>query len=146
NLLTKQWLEKQTHLFDAKLMAKTIYMAFPMALGSLALFIHYSSDNIALARTITLVTMAMFQWFNAWNCRSMEKTVIEVGLFKNKWLITATLFVVSATIIIVYTPLFQPIFKTVPLTANQWLIMFGVSSSIFFIEEIRKYIVARYIR
>ena len=37
----------------------------------------------------------MFQWFNAWNCRSLTKSVFQLGFFSNKWLILATIFVID---------------------------------------------------
>ena len=138
DVLTKEWLKKETHLINVRVLLKTLSLAIPMALGSLGIFIWYYQQNIILARTMTLITMAMFQWFNAWNCRSLEKTVWQIGLFKNKWLIAATIFVVVSTIGIVYIPWIQPIFRTVPLTLSQWLTMTIIASSVFFVEEFRK--------
>lgn len=142
-LLKKISIENQIHLVDLAMVAKMIFTAIPMALGSLLIFYHYYKIDLALARTLTLVTMALFQWFNAWNCRSNQKSLLQIGLLKNRWLTLTTIFVFFLQLLLVYLPVMQKIFKTVPLTFHQWLLALATSSSIIGIEEARKFFVRR---
>jgi len=134
-LLEKQMITKHKHIVDKSSIAKTFYMALPMALGSLWIFMHYYRTDLAYARTMTLMTMAMFQWFNAWNCRSEKQSLFSLGLFSNRWLIVATIFVLVLQMIIVYVPWMHHIFKTVPLVLSDWIIICLVSSSVLILEE-----------
>lgn len=118
-----------------------LYMSLPMGIGSLLVFHYYEPYDIVLARTMTLVTMAAFQWFNAWNCRSESLSIFQLNPFGNKWLIFATGFVLTLQFFLLHNPLMQKIFRTVPITFNQWCVVIAVASPIFFVEEIRKYIV-----
>ena len=136
----KEWLKKRPELIDSRLLATMCYMALPMGVGSLLVFLHYYQQDIALARTMTLLTMALFQWFNAWNCRSTTRSLTQVGFLNNKWLLLATVFVLTLQVLVVYVPSMQFIFNTVPLSLTQWIIVFSVASSIVLWEEIRKYI------
>jgi len=138
-LLHKKWLHRKIHLVDPALMSKMMFMALPMGIVSLAVFHHYQA-NIAYARTMALLTMAMFQWFNAWNCRSDTKSVFQLGLFSNRWLLLATGFVFGLQLLLVYAPFMQRIFKTVPITFEQWCMVIALSSSIFILEEMRKWV------
>ena len=142
-LLSKKWLRRKIHLVDRDMVAKTIFYAVPMAAGSLWVFFQYYHTDVRLARTMTLLCMAMFQWFNAWNCRSENKSLCTIGLFSNKWLLLATTFVLFLQMLLIYTPYMQFVFKTVPLTFNQWLLIIAVSSPIVLIDEIRKWFVRR---
>lgn len=147
DLLRATWLKKKLHLVDAQLLLKTLYLAIPMGLCSLLVFtLSYDGTPISLdyARTVTLITMAMFQWFNAWNCRSEGKSLLQIGLFSNRWLIVVTLFVLSLQLGVVYLPFMQYIFNTVPLALSDWVIIFCLSGSIVFIEECRKWVM-RYV-
>jgi Ca2+-transporting ATPase len=81
----------------------------------------------------------MFQWFNAWNCRSQQTSIFKLGLFSNKWLIGATMVVLLFQCALLYIPCMQQIFKTMPLSLTDWLLAVAVSSSILIVEEIRKY-------
>lgn len=112
-----------------------------MSLGTLILFYYYRSTTyLTYARTMALICMALFQWFNAWNNRSEEHSLYELGLLSNKWLIMATCLVAGMTLAVVYIPLFQRAFQTVPITLNDWAIAIITASSILIIEELRKYI------
>jgi len=143
-LLSKSWLQKKHRLVDSSLLIKTVYMAIPMGIGSIIIFYSNYTHGITHARTMTLITMAIFQWFNAWNCRSETKSIFELGLFANKWLILASIFVLSLQFLLLYTPFMQAIFKTVPLSFIDWVSIVVISSSILFIEEGRKWFVRTY--
>src|SRR5438132_8410423 len=113
-LLEHVWLEKKHQLIDGALLLKMLFMAIPMGVGSLALFLHYYHYDLAYARTMTLITMAMYQWFNAWNCRSQTRSLFSIGLFTNKLLIAVMILVLALQSAIVYIPFMRYIFKTVP--------------------------------
>jgi Ca2+-transporting ATPase len=140
-LLSQSRAIRRKHLVDKQLIIKMIYMAIPMGVGSILVFYITYQQNLAMARSLTLVTMAMFQWFNAWNCRSETKSIFQLGLFSNRWLLLAFAVVFGLQILVLNASFMQSIFKTVPLSFDQWLIIFGISSSLFLIEELRKLIV-----
>ena len=133
-------------IIDKTLLIKMMYMALPMGIASTYIFYQYYPFDIVHARSMTLVTMAMFQWFNAWNCRSETKSVFQLGFFSNKWLLLAIVVVLGLQFFVLHNPVMQRIFDTKPISAAEWGLIFVVSSSIFFIEEIRKLIVKRYFR
>lgn len=148
DILQTQPLRTHHGLIDSMLLWKVVWMAVPMAVGSLLVFASACNaltstlclQSAAHARTLLLVCMAMFQWFNAWNCRSEKKSIITSGFFSNVWLILATVFVLALQIAVVYLPVLQRIFKTVPLTLSEWLLASGVAFSIILLEEGRKYL------
>ncbi|MCX5924889.1 MAG: HAD-IC family P-type ATPase [Candidatus Dependentiae bacterium] len=137
-LLAEGVFDKHIGLVDRALAAKALFMAIPMGLGSFFIFTFYYKENIAYAQTMTLVTMCMFQWFNAWNCRSETKSIVSVGIFSNRWLVGATIVVLLFLCALLYVPVMQKLFKTVPLVAIDWGIAILVSFSVVVLEEGRK--------
>jgi len=132
---------KKLKLIDKGMLVKVVYMAIPMAIGSIAVFLwHYQAD-LPKARTLTLTTMAMFQWFNAWNCRSEFKSIFSLNPFANKWLILATVWVAFLQWLVIYTPYLQYVFRTVSISGYEWGIIALISSSIVVVEEMRKWMV-----
>ncbi len=126
------------------LMARRIFlMAVPMAVGALWLFKGYFEADIAKAWTVSLTTLAVFQWFNAWNCRSEEKSLLQMNFLANKFLVGATLIVISLQLLVVYNPVMQTILHTAPLGLSDWLIIIPVASSIIVVEEVRKFFYRR---
>lgn len=146
-LYQEQWTaKKQLKLIDAGLFWHMIWAAVPMALGSLVVFLLYRPYNIDLARTMTLVTLGMFQWFNAWNCRSITLSMGQLGFLSNKWLILATMVVASLQLLLLHVPFLQSIFGTMPLNIYQWVFAALIAFSIVILEELRKWYVRRYAR
>jgi Ca2+-transporting ATPase len=144
DLLKNSWLTKKQRLIDSKLLLTMLYMSIPMGVGSLFVFLHYYKLDLAHARTMTLITMAMYQWFNAWNCRSEKRSLFELGLFSNKWLIAVMALVLFLQTAIVYIPFMRHIFKTVPLSGNDWIVILCITAPIVLMEEIRKMIVRKW--
>ena len=142
-LLKRFWLHKKERLIDITLFLKMFYMALPMAIGSFCVFLSYYQYDLIHARTMTLLTMAMFQWFNAWNCRSSTQSIFTSSFFANKWLIIATIFVLFLQCCLVYIPVMNYVFKTVPLSEDDWIVVVSISSIIIIIEEIRKFLMRR---
>jgi Ca2+-transporting ATPase len=139
-LLGKSWLKRiqKVGLIDRTLLSRIIWGAVPMALGSLWIFSRLYMVDLSKARTMTLICMAMFQWFNAWNCRSERLSLAHIGFFSNIWLIAATILVAGLQVAVVYVPILQNIFKTVPLTVQEWLLCILIAGTILVTEEARK--------
>ncbi len=122
-----------------KLMAVRIFvMSLPMAIGTIFLFSLYYEENIVKGWTISLTTLAVFQWFNAWNCRSEKKSLFRLNFLSNKFLILATLFVIVLQFLAIYHPFFQNILKTTALNMRDWFLIFLIAFSIIIFEETRK--------
>ncbi len=137
-LLSSRWKDSKGRLFDSSILSKIGIDAAVMTIGSLFIYHRWLSVGIETAQTMVLVCMAMFQWFNAWNCRSERFSIAQKGLFTNRWLIAATCLVIALQIAVVYVPLLQLLFHTVPLSVNQWFEAGLISSSILAVEECRK--------
>ncbi|MBI2595023.1 MAG: HAD-IC family P-type ATPase, partial [Candidatus Colwellbacteria bacterium] len=74
-LLRKKF-RRGKYLIDSLMTQRIFVMAIPMTLGTLFLFTSFLNGNfssdLTKALTISLTSLAVFQWFNAWNCRSEE--------------------------------------------------------------------------
>ena len=114
-------------------------MGFTMMIFTLLVF--YSSFITAnpKAWTLSLTTLAIFQWFNAWNVRS-EKNSAFYKPFSNPYLLLGLLGAVLFHLLAVYHPFMQKILRTVALDFYDWLIVIALSLPIVLVEEVRKII------
>lgn len=138
-LLSGKFRKPNRYIVDGLMVRRMVVMALPMMLGTLFLFNGYYEEDIAKAWTISLTTLAMFQWFNAWNCRSESKSIFQMDFFSNKFLIGATVTVAFLQVLAVYTPFLQSVLRTVPLSLLEWLMIVPFAASIIVAEETRKY-------
>jgi Ca2+-transporting ATPase len=121
-----------------------VFVAVFMAVGTLWSFVRlYPQAGLVYARTVTFVTLAMFQVFNSLNVRSRTKSVFELGFFTNPYLIAAIIVSVLLQVMATQVGFFQGILDTQPISLSDWGLIVLVSSSVFIAEEIRKRIAAR---
>lgn len=127
------------YIVDTLMTKRMIVMALPMTIVTLFLFQSYFEFDLPKAWTISLTVLAVFQWFNAWNCRSETKSIFTTNPFENTWMVGATALAFGFQLLAVYNPLFQKFLHTTPLSLNEWIIVVIAASTIIFVEEIRKF-------
>jgi Ca2+-transporting ATPase len=96
----------------------------------------------AHARTMAFTTLMMYQLFDVYNCRSRRCSAFN-GLFDNKWLPVAIALALGTHILVIYVPLLQTAFHTVPLSLQDWATAVTVSSSLLVAMEIAKVFLRR---
>ena len=150
DILKHSFSKSDSNLLDRLLLGRMFLMGSVMTVGTLFLFRGYidpsinynilNNGELVKAWTISLTTLAVFQWFNVWNCRSENRSIFSQNPLSNLYLVGATVLVVGLHLAIVYIPVLQNIFHTTGLNLTEWLIILAVASSIIVVEEIRKLI------
>ena len=91
-------------------------------------------------QTMAFMTLCFSQLGHVMAMRSDRQSIFKIGLFSNKPLLWALLLTFALQMMIVYTPFFNDIFKTQPLTLYELGISILVSTIIFWAVEIEKWI------
>ena len=138
HLLDGKFEKSKKYLVDRLMAKRMILMSLAMAVGTLFLFKNYYEADLAKAWTMSLTVLAAFQWFNAWNCRSDSKSIFRMNPFSNKYLVWATVTVISLQLLAIYTPIMNAFLKTVPLNFSDWMAIVPIAILIVIVEEIRK--------
>ena len=139
DILQKGYKKPSRYLLDKSMLRRMVSMGLVMSLGTLGLLMWYGELNYVRYTTIGLTVLAVFQWFNAWNCRSETGSIFKVNFLKEKYLFLATAVVVGLQILAVYHPVMQRILHTSPLSLRDWWIILLAASSVIILEELRKF-------
>lgn len=137
-LLKSRFEKPKKWIVDGLMTQRIFLMAITMTVGTLYLFSQNIDFGLAKALTLSLTTMAVFQWFNAWNCRSEDKSIFQINPFSNKFLVGATVIVIGLQFFALHNPFMQKILSTQPISLKEWLVILAIGSSILVVEEIRK--------
>ena len=110
--------------------------ALIITIGSLVLFRLSFDRGMETARTITMVSMVMFQMWTALASRSTTHSMAKIGWFTNRKLLGAIIIGVALVLPVVYIPFLQDIFGTAPLNFGDWTMILLVSSLGLFVVEL----------
>jgi Ca2+-transporting ATPase len=92
------------------------------------------------ARVIAFSTTIFAQNVHAFNVRSDRYSVFQLGFLSNPWLLVSFVVVIVSELAVIYVPFLQPIFKTMPLGAQDWAVVIGLGVMPLVIVEFIKLI------
>ncbi len=84
------------------------------------------TGNLDKTRTIVFVFMCVASLFLSFSVRSFRKTIFRKDIFSNRYLVAAVGASFFLLLLSIYSPLLQNILATQPLSATEWLLIFGV--------------------
>jgi Ca2+-transporting ATPase len=135
---------KQT-IFSAKVLRYLAGTGIWTAVVTIGIFVWAvdSGKNFLEAQSMCFVTLILIEFFNAFNCRSLEHSLFKIGPWSNRWLLLAIVWECILLGLIVYFPVLQGPFNTYALTLSDWIIAVFSASTIFVGVEIYKLIISR---
>jgi Ca2+-transporting ATPase len=89
--------------------------------------LHVWSLELAHARTIAFMTLALTQLFHVFNARSPRAVLFNRRLFQNPWAWAAVGLTVGLQLTVVYIPPLRHIFDTTPLSPQEWTLVLVAS-------------------
>jgi len=118
------------HIFSNGLLRLILFRGTLIGISTLAVFITVLSftSNVESARTAAFMTLVITQLIHVFECKSEKKSIFEIPVFNNIPLVLAVLCSLVMIFGVIYMPVFQSIFKTVPLSLNEWAIIGGFSA------------------
>jgi len=129
-------------MINREMVFSIVFVGLFMAIGTLYLFsTGLNNGDYVKAQTFAFVAIALFQVFNALNCRSRNLSFFKLGPLTNKWLLLAILGSFLLQYLVTELPIFQVAFGTTSLAVMDWVVILLVSSSVFIAEELRKFLV-----
>ncbi|PYH90654.1 calcium-transporting P [Aspergillus ellipticus CBS 707.79] len=139
------------------LIQRVLTSALVIMIGTLAIYVYEMGDVDDVANpgkrsrvvtahdtTMTFTCFVLFDMFNALACRSESKSVLrgEISLFGNKMFNYAVLGSLAGQACVIYLPFLQRIFQTEPLNFAHLFRLVCISSTVFWVDEARKYYMA----
>lgn len=107
------------------------------------LFRTYQGISPDLVRSETFTALAVSQWWNVLNCRSVTHTVFSREVFSNHWLILGLIAANLLQLAVVYLPFMNEFFHTVPIPFESFVMIGVVTSLVLWVEEARKWLARR---
>ncbi|CAO2188040.1 unnamed protein product [Urochloa humidicola] len=98
----------------------------------------YFTEGKVKATTISLSVLVTIEMFNSLNALSEDASLLTMPPWVNPWLLLAMAVSFGLHFMILYVPFFTSAFGIVPLSFNEWLLVFVVASPVIIIDEVLK--------
>ena len=114
-----------------------------VTLGAYWIGLGFRREHTALAGTMAFVTLSFSELLRAFTARSERYPMLKTGLFSNKWMFFAVASSLLLLIMVIYVPLLQPVFNTVPLTLGHWKTLLPLLVTPAVVAELSKWMISR---
>ena len=116
-----------------------------LLIGLITLFAYrlgmaFYPESLAHARTLAFAVLSLTQLFHAFNERHRTRSVFGLGVFSNLFLLGAVLFGVALQAGVISIGPFSRVFRVVPLSLKDWLLVGALSLLPVLLNEIVKVI------
>ncbi|MGE3841332.1 MAG: cation-translocating P-type ATPase [Vicinamibacterales bacterium] len=125
-------------IFARALGSHVIWVGIIMAALTLGVGYWYWLAGDERWRTMVFTTLAFSQMAHVMAIRSSTDSLFTVGVLSNRWLAAAVAGTVLLQLVVVYVPLFNRLFDTLPLSGGDLILATLLASVIFAVVEIEK--------
>ncbi|MEM4282602.1 MAG: cation-translocating P-type ATPase [Candidatus Woesearchaeota archaeon] len=113
------------------------------SVGVLLIFSWFAKSSLTMAQTAAFTSVVLYELFQSFSSRSIEKPVLKIGPFRNKSLVATFLISLALQLAIVYTPLLNKFFHTTALPLSKFVIIVLISLTGAFYIELHKWLMIR---
>lgn len=141
DVMHKKVKKKEEKIFNKLMMSEIFLSSFVMAVVEFILYMyllqvkHY---DISLVRTYLLTFMVFMENVHIFNCRSESKSIFQISISNNKFLMYSILVTTLIQIFIVTTPHFSAFFQLTTLTIGQIGFLLLLTIPVILVMEVFK--------
>lgn len=102
-----------------------------------------SGATLEEARTVSVNAFVAMEIGYLFNCRSLDRSAISVGLLSNRPLLTGVAAMVALQIVLTYAPFMHAAFQTFPIPVTDWAVVVALGFAVYAIVGAEKWITHR---
>lgn len=136
-------------ILDLFILQRSVITAVLMTIGSIVLFHYEYGHEIAKgtaaplaeaeAQTAAILTLILCQMFYMLQCRSLNKSVMAIGLFSNLWVYVGLGSILILQVGFTYLPFMNQLFGTMPIGVEEWIRAFLMALIVFPVITLEKW-------
>ncbi len=94
-----------------------------LLIGAFGLFQWELAQGASLdtARTVAVNVFIMIELFYLFNCRSLTKSIFQLGLFTNLWVFAGVSAMLLIQMVYTYVPIMQQLFHSTAIGIGSWV-------------------------
>lgn len=135
-----------TPLLTRELVMRILLVSGIMLAGAFGLFQWEQGRGVsdAEARTVAVNVFVMVELTYLLNCRSLDRSVFQVGVLTNRWVLGGAAAMIGLQLAFTYAPFMNALFHSAPITGDAWLRIATVAVIGYIVVEVEKLIRRQY--
>jgi magnesium-transporting ATPase (P-type) len=121
-------------ILDRPLLARIVLVSVLLLVGAYGLFLLElrQGHSLAEARTVAVNVFVVVEMFYLFNCRSLTRSFVAVGIFSNPWVWVGSGLMLLLQLLLTYLPVMNRLFGTAPIGLAEWasIFLFGWLASL----------------
>ncbi len=113
----------QAPILDRLLIGRIVLVSVLLLLGAYGLFLNElrQGHTLAEARTVAVNVFVVVETCYLFNCRSLTRSFVAVGLFSNPWVWVGSGLMLGLQLLMTYLPTMNRVFGTAPIGVAEWV-------------------------
>ncbi len=109
-------------ILTRNLIGRILLVGFLLLAGAFGLFEWELSQGTTLAeaRTVAVNVFVIMELFYLFNCRSLTKSVFQLGFLSNLWVVSGVAAMLLLQILYTYLPVMNTLFQSAPIDTAAW--------------------------
>jgi Ca2+-transporting ATPase len=130
-----------TPILTRSVIFRITLVSFLMLIAAFGLFTWEMAHGATIAegRTAAVNAFVMVELFYLFNCRSLEKTIFQLGFFSNLWVLGGAITMLLIQIAYTHLPIMNRLFQSAPISLTVWGHTIAAGLLVFVIIEIEKW-------
>lgn len=139
-IMQRQPRNPNTPILTRQLIIRVFLVGTLLLIGSFGLFQWELAAGASLkqARTVAVNTFIVMELFYLFNCRSLKKSIFQLGFFTNMWVFGGVAVMLCIQMVYTYTPLMNRLFQSVPIGVESWMRIVLAGFAAYGIVEVEK--------
>jgi Ca2+-transporting ATPase len=134
-IMQRQPHNPDTPILTRELISRIFLVGTLLLIGAFGLFRWElaTGASIEQARTVAVNTFVIMEIFYLFNCRSLTKSIFQLGVFTNMWVFGGVAVMLFVQLLYTYLPLMNRLFQSAAVGADSWarivlagLVAFGI--------------------
>jgi Ca2+-transporting ATPase len=147
-IMTRMPRNPKTPILTTILIVRILLVGALLLIGSFALFQWelVRGAGVKQARTVAVNVFVIMELFYLFNCRSLTKSIFQLGFFTNMWVFGGVAAMLLVQIAYTYLPVMNRLFQSAPIDLGAWVRIVTVGLLVYLIVEAEKWVQVRIVK
>ncbi|MBU1057629.1 MAG: cation-transporting P-type ATPase [Proteobacteria bacterium] len=139
-IMQRQPRNPEIPILTRELITRIFLVGTLLLIGAFGLFELALAKGASLeqARTVAVNTFVIMELFYLFNCRSLTKSIFQLGVFSNMWVFGGVAVMLFMQLIYTYLPIMNRLFHSAPIGAYSWAQIGLAGLAAYVIVEVEK--------